>query len=103
MAETNNGRWDVLKRQPQGSGSPSNSFTEGSNRPDAKDRVPVMTLTQAADYLQISRAHLSNLINGKVSGVRPLRCVRLGRRVLIKREWIDEWLETKNLGAVQSC
>ncbi len=55
---------------------------------------PVMNLRQAAAYLQVSKAHLSNVIQGKVVGVPPVRCFRVGRRVLIKREWIDEWLET---------
>jgi excisionase family DNA binding protein len=53
-----------------------------------------MNLRQAAAYLQVSKAHLSNVIQGKVFGVPPVRCFRVGRRVLIKREWIDEWLET---------
>ena len=63
------------------------------------DRTPttgaptVMSLKQAATYLQVSKAHLSNVINGKVPHVAPVRSFRLGRRVLIKREWIDEWLE----------
>ena len=53
----------------------------------------VMSLKDAAAYLQVSKAHLSNVLNGKVAGVPPLRTVRAGRRVLIKREWIEEWLE----------
>ena len=56
-------------------------------------RTSVLSLKQAAAYLQVSKAHLSNVINGKVPGVNPVRCFRLGRRVLIKREWIDEWLD----------
>jgi hypothetical protein len=52
-----------------------------------------MTLKQTAKYLRISKAHLSNVINGIVAGVPPLRHVRVGRRILIKREWADEWLE----------
>ena len=35
---------------------------------DTKESTPVMTLTQAAAYLQVSKAHLSNVINGKVAG-----------------------------------
>ena len=58
-------------------------------------RPPVMTLEQAAEYLQVSKAHLSNVINGKVRGVPPVRSFRVGRRVLIKREWIDQWLEAE--------
>ena len=61
---------------------------------DMRTESSVMNLRQAAAYLQVSRAHLSNVINGKVLGVFPIRSFRVGRRVLIKREWIDEWLET---------
>lgn len=61
---------------------------------NASERTQVLTLEQTAAYLRISKAHLSNVIRGKVSGVPPLRHVRAGRRVLIKREWADQWLET---------
>ena len=54
----------------------------------------VMKLAQAAEYLRVSKTHLSNVIGGKVAGVPPLRHARIGRRILIKREWADEWLET---------
>ena len=53
----------------------------------------MLTLKQAAEYLRISKAHLSNVINGKVPDVPTLSCARIGRRILIKREWADEWLE----------
>jgi excisionase family DNA binding protein len=58
-------------------------------------KVPstIMSLMQAAEYLQVSKAHLSNVINGKVRGVTPIRSVRVGRRILIKREWLDHWLD----------
>jgi excisionase family DNA binding protein len=59
----------------------------------SREPSTVMTLSQAAEYLQVSKAHLSNVINGKVPGIAPVRSFRLGRRVLIRREWIDAWLE----------
>ncbi len=62
----------------------------------------VMNLRQAAAYLQVSKAHLSNVIQGKVLGVPPVRSFRLGRRILIKREWIDDWLETAEHQVVRS-
>ncbi|HEY3739228.1 MAG TPA: helix-turn-helix domain-containing protein [Bryobacteraceae bacterium] len=65
------------------------------------ERAAIFTLNQAASYLRISKAHLSNVINGKVPGVQPVRFFRLGRRVLIKREWIDEWLEPPDREAEQ--
>lgn len=57
------------------------------------ESAQVMTLKQAAAYLRISKAHLSNVLNGKVPGVPPLRHASVGRRILIKRIWADEWLE----------
>jgi excisionase family DNA binding protein len=60
---------------------------------------PIMTLEEAAEYLRISKAHLSNVINGKVPGVRPPRVFRAGRRILIRREWLDRWLEDGHLEA----
>ncbi len=68
---------------------------------DTKESTPVMTLTQAAAYLRVSKAHLSNVINGKVPGVPPVRSFRMGRRILIKREWVDEWMEAADLGAAR--
>ena len=68
---------------------------------DTKESTPVMTLTQAAAYLRVSKAHLSNVIAGKVPGVPPVRSFRMGRRILIKREWVDEWMESAHLEAVR--
>jgi excisionase family DNA binding protein len=68
-----------------------------------KQQTSVMTLQQAASYLQISKAHLSNVINGKVAGVTPVRCFRMGRRILIKREWIEEWLEVADRESLSQC
>jgi len=68
---------------------------------NAKSESPVLTLNQAAGYLQVSKAHLSNVINGKVPGVERLRFFRMGRRILIKREWIDQWLEVENREVLQ--
>jgi len=60
---------------------------------------PIMTLEEAAEYLRVSKAHLSNVINGKVPGVRPPRVFRVGRRILIRREWLDRWIEEGHLEA----
>ena len=60
---------------------------------EAGEHPQVMTLQQAAAYLRISKAHLSNVINGKVPGVPPMRYAAVGRRILIKRVWADQWLE----------
>jgi hypothetical protein len=60
---------------------------------EEKAHPAVMTLRETAQYARISAAHLSNMINGKVHGIPTLRHARVGRRVVIRREWADAWLE----------
>jgi excisionase family DNA binding protein len=52
----------------------------------------MLTLSQAAAQLCCSKAHLSNVINGKLLRVPPLPVVRIGRRVLIRQETLQKWL-----------
>jgi excisionase family DNA binding protein len=51
-----------------------------------------MTMAEAARYLRCSRAHVSNLVAGKVRAVPVLPHVRVGRRLLFLRPSIDGFL-----------
>lgn len=53
----------------------------------------VLNLAEAAALVRCSRAHLSNVINGKVHGIPRLPAVRIGRRVLFRRESLELWLQ----------
>ena len=53
----------------------------------------ILTLRDVAVELRCSKAHVCNLVNGRVTGVPPLPHISLGRRKLIRREWLDQWLE----------
>ncbi len=68
--------------------------TDRTNR-DLSDRISaprVLNLAEAAELVRCSRAHLSNIVNGKVRGIPRLPTVRIGRRVLFRRESLEEWL-----------
>ena len=52
-----------------------------------------MTRAEAAEYLRISPAHISNLVRGKVAGALVLRCGWIGRRMVFKRTWLNEFME----------
>ena len=52
----------------------------------------ILDINAVADYLGVSRSHLSHLLAGKVPGVPPIPHVRAGRRALIRRAVIDRWL-----------
>ena len=53
----------------------------------------VLTVPEVADELRCSKAHVHNLINGKVHGARPLPALRLGRRRVVRRAGLDEWIK----------
>ncbi|MBZ5673935.1 MAG: helix-turn-helix domain-containing protein [Acidobacteriia bacterium] len=59
-----------------------------------------LTRSEAADRLRVSKAHLSNLVRGKVAGMPGLRCCRVGRRMIFRLSWIDEFIEATASGGV---
>jgi hypothetical protein len=36
----------------------------------------------------------SQVLAGRIAGIPRLTHIAMGRRKLIRREWLDEWLET---------
>jgi excisionase family DNA binding protein len=64
------------------------------------DHHTIWTLDETAAFLRCSKAHLSKLIRGKVMGVKPLPAIRLGRRVLVRRDDLFQWLSDRKSGSV---
>ena len=60
----------------------------------------VLTVPEVADALRCSKAHVHNLINGKVHGARPLPSLRLGRRRVVRRRSLDHWIAANEHGAM---
>jgi excisionase family DNA binding protein len=52
----------------------------------------LLTIKEAAAILRCSRAHVSNLLAGRVLGLPRLPYIKLGRRKLIRRESLLRWL-----------
>ena len=53
----------------------------------------VLTIGEVAEILRCSRNHVSNVMNGKVPGLPPLPHFVMGRRKLVRREWLIQWLQ----------
>lgn len=53
----------------------------------------VLTVSEVADWLRCSKAHVNNLIAGRVCGLHPLPAIRLGRRLVVRTESLVDWLE----------
>jgi predicted DNA-binding transcriptional regulator AlpA len=66
---------------------------QGTDETGAVVPGKVLNLAEAAALVRCSRAHLSNVVNGKVHGIPRLPTVRIGRRVLFRRESIEQWIQ----------
>ncbi|MDX1980387.1 MAG: helix-turn-helix domain-containing protein [Bryobacteraceae bacterium] len=55
-------------------------------------QTQVLTLKEVADELRCSKAHVCNIIHGKVPTLPAMPVVRLGRRLIVRREALDGWL-----------
>ena len=53
---------------------------------------PVLTVIEAAQFVRCSKAHLLKVIRGEVANVTPLPHIRVGRRILLRRESLERWL-----------
>jgi excisionase family DNA binding protein len=62
----------------------------------------ILTVAEVALELRCSKAHVYNVIAGKVDGVRALPAISMGRRKLVRRSALEHWMET-NEAAAQRC
>ena len=79
---------DVPKSHYHGFTAPSNLEVEW------KAPFDTLTLFEVATVLRCSKAHVSNILRGKVSHLPPLPVVRIGRRVLIRAVALVDWIRT---------
>lgn len=77
---------------PPPSSSPPNALEENPGTADSRDRT-ILTLTEVAKILRCSKAHVANVINGNVKGMPRLAHLSVGRRKLVRREWLDQWMD----------
>jgi len=54
----------------------------------------ILTVKEVADILRCSKAHVHNAIHGKVHGLPKLTHLTMGRRKLVRRDWLEQWLES---------
>jgi len=52
----------------------------------------LLTLADVAALLHCSKAHICNIVLGRVRGCPPIPSVSLGRRKLVRRESLVSWL-----------
>jgi excisionase family DNA binding protein len=52
----------------------------------------VLTIREVAAELRCSKAHVHNIISGKVHDLPPLPVLRIGRRVLVRHDALARWM-----------
>lgn len=58
----------------------------------------LLTVPEVAKLLHCSKAHICNLVAGRVHGCSRLPAVRLGRRALVRPEKLWAWVEQNEAG-----
>jgi excisionase family DNA binding protein len=67
------------------------------------DKLPeILTIREVAQMLRCSKAHVCKIINGQVSGTAQLPAIGLGRRKLVRRATLQQWLSDNELGATMA-
>jgi hypothetical protein len=57
------------------------------------DDFGLLTLADVAELLHCSKAHIGNIVAGRVHGCPPIPSVSLGRRKLVRRKALQSWIE----------
>lgn len=60
----------------------------------------LLTMAEVAALLHCSKAHICNVIAGRVPGCLPIPAVHLGRRMLVRRESLMHWIDQNEAGSV---
>ena len=58
-----------------------------------KDIDENLTIEEIAELLRCSLAHVQNALRGKVPGVPALAHLVMGRRKIVRRQWLDQGME----------
>ncbi len=53
----------------------------------------ILTIKEVASILRCSKTHALNVLEGKVRGLPRLAHLSLGRRKVVRKDWLDEWME----------
>jgi len=85
--QTKKGSSDVVRGELQ---PLSDQTSESSDKSSPDD---VLTMNEVAAILRCSKNHVSNVLNGKVPGLPTLTHFAMGRRKLVRRQWLAEWME----------
>ncbi len=65
-----------------------------------RENDEILTIPEVAAELRCSKAHVYNIIRGKVAGVQRLPVISLGRRKLVRRGTFEKWKAEHERGSI---
>ncbi len=69
---------------------------------DASRGHDLLTIAELAAVLRCSKAHAAKILNERVPGLPRLPHLALGRRKLVRRAALDEWMRKVEVGGSQA-
>ena len=60
--------------------------------PELSELPENLTAVEVSSVLRCSRAHVYKLFVGSVKGVPRLECIRAGRRIIVRKASLLDWL-----------
>ena len=70
---------------------PSQGVQGEESMKDIKDNL---TIKEVAKLLRCSKAHVQNALRGRVPGMPALTHLPMGRRKIVRRQWLEKWMES---------
>jgi len=58
-----------------------------------ENTASILTIKEVAAILRCSKAHVMNALRGRVQGLPQLEHLSMGRRKLVRKEWLENWME----------
>lgn len=59
----------------------------------------LLTLADVAQILRCSKAHVCKAVRGEIRGITPIPAIPMGRRRLVRRASLLQWIEANEMGA----
>ncbi len=63
-----------------------------------RENDKILTIPEVAAELRCSKAHVYNVVHGRVAGVSTLPSISMGRRKLVRRSSLERWKRANEKG-----
>jgi hypothetical protein len=93
MPNGRSGRIDVSRRNLSSSAVTAARLDGVRNGGAVETTSNILTIKELANILRCSKTHALNVLEGKVRGLPKLTHLSIGRRKVVRKDWLDQWME----------